>query len=132
MAAINKIAANSPSRQQPSELETSLAGALHDLETNTPDLKAALRPLQFVSAREVSTIKLRNCCFCLLRGAGRADFGAQDCKTSICHARAGRRPTGATSPSGGIGRAQMQWMDGLSDSRDDFEGVADVHWSFAC
>ncbi|KLJ08410.1 hypothetical protein EMPG_16180 [Blastomyces silverae] len=53
MAALNKIAANSPSRQNPSELETSLAGALSDLETNTPDLKAALRPLQFVSAREV-------------------------------------------------------------------------------
>jgi hypothetical protein len=65
MAAINKIAANSPSRQQPSELETSLAGALHDLETNTPDLKAALRPLQFVSAREVSIAELRNCCILL-------------------------------------------------------------------
>lgn len=56
MAALNKIAANSPSRQQPSELETSLANALTDLETNTPDLKAALRPLQFVSAREVRTL----------------------------------------------------------------------------
>ncbi|EER42172.1 40S ribosomal protein S7 [Histoplasma capsulatum H143] len=53
MAALNKIAPNSPSRQNPSELETSLAGALSDLETNTPDLKAALRPLQFVSAREI-------------------------------------------------------------------------------
>lgn len=51
--ALNKIAANSPSRQNPSELETSIAGALYDLETNTADLKAALRPLQFVSAREV-------------------------------------------------------------------------------
>jgi hypothetical protein len=54
MSALNKIAANSPSRAKPSELETSIAGALYDLETNTTDLKAALRPLQFVSAREVS------------------------------------------------------------------------------
>lgn len=54
MTAINKIADNSPSRQHPSELETSLASALGDLEVNTPDLKQALRPLQFVSAREVS------------------------------------------------------------------------------
>ncbi|KAK2757205.1 40S ribosomal protein [Arachnomyces sp. PD_36] len=53
MAALNKIAPNSPSRQSPSELETSLANALSDLETNTQDLKASLRPLQFVSAREV-------------------------------------------------------------------------------
>jgi small subunit ribosomal protein S7e len=53
MAALNKIAANSPSRQGPSELETSLANALYDLESNTQDLKASLRPLQFVSAREV-------------------------------------------------------------------------------
>lgn len=53
MAAINKIANNSPSRQNPSELETAIAGALFDLESNTTDLKATLRPLQFVSAREV-------------------------------------------------------------------------------
>ncbi|KAJ6187749.1 hypothetical protein N7519_002657 [Penicillium mononematosum] len=53
MAAINKIAPNSPSRQNPSELETAIAGALFDLESNTQDLKASLRPLQFVSAREV-------------------------------------------------------------------------------
>lgn len=53
MAAINKIALNSPSHQNPSELETSIAGALFDLECNTQDLKATLRPLQFVSAREV-------------------------------------------------------------------------------
>merc|ERR1711977_464541 len=53
MSAINKIAANSPSRAKPSELETSIAGALYDLESNTSDLKAALRPLQIVSAREV-------------------------------------------------------------------------------
>ncbi|KAI1160916.1 40S ribosomal protein S7 [Nemania serpens] len=50
---INKIAPNSRSRANPSELETSIAGALYDLETNTADLKAALRPLQFVSAREI-------------------------------------------------------------------------------
>lgn len=53
MAAINKIALNSPSRQNPSELENAIAGALFDLESNTQDLKASLRPLQFVSAREV-------------------------------------------------------------------------------
>ncbi|KAJ5887841.1 Small GTPase superfamily Rab type [Penicillium taxi] len=53
MAAINKIALNSPSRQSPSELENAIAGALFDLESNTQDLKANLRPLQFVSAREV-------------------------------------------------------------------------------
>ena len=80
-AAINKIAANSPSRASPSEIETSIANvshsalvvasnrsdfiknhcsafandlqALFDLESNIPDMKAALRPLQFVSAREV-------------------------------------------------------------------------------
>lgn len=51
---MNKIAANSPSRQSPSELETSIATALYELESNTADLKAALRPLQFTSAREVS------------------------------------------------------------------------------
>jgi hypothetical protein len=53
MAAINKIATNSPSRQNPSELENAIAGALFDLESNTQDLKANLRPLQFTSAREV-------------------------------------------------------------------------------
>ena len=58
MAAINKIAINSPSRQNPSELETAIAGALFDLESNTQDLKATLRPLQFVSAREVRMIWL--------------------------------------------------------------------------
>ncbi|EXJ65664.1 40S ribosomal protein S7 [Fonsecaea multimorphosa CBS 102226] len=51
--ALNKIAHNSPSRQHPSELETSIATALYELETNIPDLKVALRPLQFVSAREL-------------------------------------------------------------------------------
>ena len=51
--ALNKIAPNSPSRQNPSELETSIANALYDLESNTTELKPALRPLQFVNAREV-------------------------------------------------------------------------------
>jgi hypothetical protein len=51
--ALNKIAPNSPSRAKPSEIETSIATALYELETNIPDMKAALRPLQFVSAREV-------------------------------------------------------------------------------
>lgn len=57
MAAINKIALNSPSRQNPSELENAIAGALFDLESNTQDLKATLRPLQFVSAREVRSAR---------------------------------------------------------------------------
>ena len=52
-AALNKIAPNSPSRAKPNEIEVSIATALHELETNIPDMKAALRPLQFVSAREV-------------------------------------------------------------------------------
>ncbi|KIW15253.1 40S ribosomal protein S7 [Exophiala spinifera] len=51
--ALNKIAHNSPSRQHPSELETSIATALYELETNIPDLKSSLRPLQFTSAREL-------------------------------------------------------------------------------
>ena len=56
MAALNKIAATSPSRQKPSELESSIANALYDLESNIPDMKSALRPLQFVSAREVRAL----------------------------------------------------------------------------
>lgn len=52
--ALNKIAPNSPSRAKPNEIETNIATALYELETNIPDMKAALRPLQFVSAREVS------------------------------------------------------------------------------
>ena len=55
MAALNKIAGSGASRQNPSELETNIANALFELETNIPDLKSALRPLQFVSAREVSS-----------------------------------------------------------------------------
>jgi small subunit ribosomal protein S7e len=51
--ALNKIAPNSPSRAKPSEIETNIATALYELETNIPDMKSALRPLQFVSAREV-------------------------------------------------------------------------------
>ena len=54
MAHLNKIAATSPSRQRPSELETDISKALYDLESNIPDMKTALRPLQFASAREVS------------------------------------------------------------------------------
>lgn len=53
MAALAKIAQNSPSRQNPSELETAVANAFSDLENNASDIKATLRPLQFVSAREV-------------------------------------------------------------------------------
>ena len=53
MAHLNKIAANSQSRQNPSELETSIANAIYDLETNTADMRSALRPLQFVNAKEV-------------------------------------------------------------------------------
>lgn len=51
--ALNKISPTSASRAHPSELETSIATALYELETNIPDLKSALRPLQFVSAREL-------------------------------------------------------------------------------
>ena len=58
MAHINKISATSPSRQHPSELETSIASAIYDLETNIADMKSALRPLQFVSAREVKCLSI--------------------------------------------------------------------------
>lgn len=51
--AADKITASSPSRQNPSEVERNVATALYELETNVADMKAALRPLQFVSAREV-------------------------------------------------------------------------------
>lgn len=53
MAHLSKIAMTSKSRSSPSELETNIATAIHELETNTPDMKSALRPLQFVSAKEV-------------------------------------------------------------------------------
>ena len=52
-AALNKIAPNSPSRAKPSEVEQAIATALFDLQESVPEMKAALRPLQFVSAREV-------------------------------------------------------------------------------
>lgn len=52
-AALNKIAPNSPSRAKPSEIEVAIAGALYDLQESVPEMKGALRPLQFVSAREV-------------------------------------------------------------------------------
>jgi len=48
-----KIAHNSPSHANPSELETQIAQALFDLESSVSDLKATLRPLQFHSATEV-------------------------------------------------------------------------------
>ncbi|KAI7247117.1 hypothetical protein KC335_g19112 [Hortaea werneckii] len=51
--ALNKIAPNSPSRAKPNEVETNVATALYELETNVPDMRGALRPLQFMSAREV-------------------------------------------------------------------------------
>ncbi len=56
-AALNKIAANSPARQSPAEVEKNIANALYDLETNIPDMKSVLRPLQFVSAREVRSLR---------------------------------------------------------------------------
>lgn len=52
-AAMNKISPNSPSRVKPNEVETNIANALYDLETNIPEMRSALRPLTFVSAREV-------------------------------------------------------------------------------
>ncbi|RMX71261.1 hypothetical protein D0869_15815, partial [Hortaea werneckii] len=51
--ALNKIAPNSPSRAKPNEVETNVATALYELETNVPDMRGALRPLQFMSAREI-------------------------------------------------------------------------------
>jgi small subunit ribosomal protein S7e len=53
MSNYTKIAANSPSRSSPSEIEIAINNALEDLQNNIPDLKSSLRPLQFVSAREV-------------------------------------------------------------------------------
>ncbi|KIK27571.1 hypothetical protein PISMIDRAFT_674444 [Pisolithus microcarpus 441] len=44
--------ANAPNTA-PDETETSVAQALLDLETNVPELKAELRPLQISAAREV-------------------------------------------------------------------------------
>jgi len=53
MSQLSKIAPNSPSRASPSEIETAVNNALEDLQNNISDMKSALRPLQFVSAREV-------------------------------------------------------------------------------
>lgn len=44
--------ANAPTGP-PSELETKLAQALIELESNVPELKSELRPLQISTAREV-------------------------------------------------------------------------------
>jgi small subunit ribosomal protein S7e len=52
--AMKKIAASSPSQANPSETDIAIATALYDLETNISDMKAALRPLQFITSREVS------------------------------------------------------------------------------
>lgn len=52
MSARNKIL--KPEGQSPSSLEVLIAQALVDLESNSPELKADLRPLQFVAAREVN------------------------------------------------------------------------------
>ena len=65
-----QIAPNSPSRVKPSELESSIANALYDLESSVGDMRSALRPLQFVSAREVRSkkrAKLRGYILCLMR-----------------------------------------------------------------
>ncbi|KAA8913042.1 ribosomal protein S7e [Sphaerosporella brunnea] len=51
--ATNKIAHNSPSHANPSELEQQIAQALFDLESSVSDLKSTLRPLQFASAKEI-------------------------------------------------------------------------------
>ncbi|KAG7880249.1 hypothetical protein KL905_002918 [Ogataea polymorpha] len=48
MSAASKVLAS-----EPSELELQVAQALVDLETNSPDLKADLRPLQFKSIKEI-------------------------------------------------------------------------------
>lgn len=54
MSAQRKIlrTANAPTTA-PDETELKVAQALLDLETNVPDLKAELRPLQISAAREV-------------------------------------------------------------------------------
>ncbi|KAF3930482.1 hypothetical protein ABW19_dt0200224 [Dactylella cylindrospora] len=52
-APTSKIYASSPSYQNPSEIELQVAQAFVDLETNTSELKSALRPLQFQSAKEL-------------------------------------------------------------------------------
>ncbi|KDN43786.1 ribosomal protein S7e [Tilletiaria anomala UBC 951] len=54
MSVANKIfrTANAPVTS-PSEIETTVAQSLLDLEANVPELKAELRPLQISAAREV-------------------------------------------------------------------------------
>ena len=54
MSVQNKIyrTANAPNLP-PDETETSVAQALLDLESNVPELKSELRPLQISAAREV-------------------------------------------------------------------------------
>ncbi|KAJ6259202.1 40S ribosomal protein S7 [Drechslerella dactyloides] len=49
----SKIYPSSSSHQNPSEIELQVAQAFVDLETNTSELKSALRPLQFQSAKEL-------------------------------------------------------------------------------
>jgi len=53
MSSSIKISLNSPSHANPSELEQGIAQALFDLESQVTDLKSALRPLQFSSAKEI-------------------------------------------------------------------------------
>jgi small subunit ribosomal protein S7e len=54
MSVAHKIqrTANAPTGP-PSDLETRIAQALIELETNVPELKAELRPLQLSTAKEV-------------------------------------------------------------------------------
>jgi small subunit ribosomal protein S7e len=51
MSARSKI--HKPIGATPDDLELQVAQALFDLENNSPDLKADLRPLQFAAAKEV-------------------------------------------------------------------------------
>jgi hypothetical protein len=46
--------------EKPSELELQVAQAFLDLESNSPELKADLRTLQFKSIREVGSIEIKN------------------------------------------------------------------------
>jgi len=55
MSARNKV--SKPVGSEPDELELQVAQALFDLENNAADLKADLRPLQFVAAKEVGFIR---------------------------------------------------------------------------
>lgn len=53
MASRSKIYPSSPSHANPSPIEESVSSALSELEANVSDLKSALRPLQFASAKEL-------------------------------------------------------------------------------